>query len=224
MLTRPPAGADSPARARALWLQMCARRVAKAFDLEVTVTGPLPERGLLVANHLSYLDIVMLAALMPVVFVSKAEVANWPVFGWFAKRSGTLFVRREKRGDVGILKDLMAEKLAGGSLLILFPEGTSSDGREVLPFKPSLLEPAVNSPHPLAVAHLEYWLEGGGDVGREVCYWGDMTLAPHLLNLLSLRRVRATARFLPIEGRAPDRKELARQLHAEVVRLKKSQV
>jgi 1-acyl-sn-glycerol-3-phosphate acyltransferase len=205
--------------ARAAWLQQTASRLLPVFGIRPEVRGEIPAGGLLVCNHLSYLDILVLAALAPCVFVAKQEVKSWPVFGWFAQLGGTVFVRRERRSQAAQTVDEIELVLRSGQLVILFPEGTSSSGDTVLPFKSSLLEPAVNPAHPLAVGCLHYELETG-DVREEVCYWKDMTLVPHLVNLCSKRGLRAQARFKPVPNRSPDRKELARQLHAAVLALK----
>ena len=161
----------------------------------------------------------MLSALTPAVFVAKREVKHWPVFGWFARLGGTLFVDREKRAQVGELNRAMQAVLEQGALVILFPEGTSSDGQNVLPFKSSLLEPATRCVYPLSASLIEYRLEDG-DVGEEVCYWKDMTFVPHLINLLSKRRVEVLVRFSELRRASADRKALARQLHSEVLKLK----
>jgi 1-acyl-sn-glycerol-3-phosphate acyltransferase len=204
---------------RARWLQHLCRRLLRVFQLRPRVTGPIPSSGLLVCNHLSYLDIIVLGATTPCVFVSKCEVRSWPVFGWFASLAGTLFVRRDQRSDLARMKGEMRQALDTGSLVVLFPEGTTSDGRAVLPFKSSLLEPATRLPHGLSAGLIEYALRDGS-VADEVCYWRDMTLAPHLLNLLGKRGLHARLSFLKLPRLSPDRKQLARQLHAEVVRLK----
>ena len=208
-------------RDRALCLQAGNRRVLRVFAPRVEPNGPIPQLGLLVSNHLSYLDILLLGSLAPAVFVSKAEVKGWPVFGWFARLGGTVFVERERRGHAGEVSDRIRSLLAGKHLVILFPEGTSSNGREILPFKSSLLEPAAGQKCPLSVAWLNYELSGGS-VEQDVCYWGDMTFAPHFFKLLAKPRVTARVSFAEIESPAADRKELARQLHAAVVRLKDS--
>src|SRR5262249_17962547 len=156
--------------------------------------GCVPGSGLLVSNHLSYLDVLVLSSITPAIFVSKSEVKHWPVFGWMARRAGTLFIERAKRGDVARVNDEADRLPETGMLLVIFPEGTSSDGREVLPFRSSLLEPIVGRRHPLSVAHISYEAEDG-NAGKDVCYWGDMTFGPHLLKLLSLRRVRASVTF-----------------------------
>jgi 1-acyl-sn-glycerol-3-phosphate acyltransferase len=115
----------------------------------------------------------------------------------------------------------MEDVLESGLLVILFPEGTSSGGETVLPFKSSLLEPATRRDHPLWVALIQYELPAGdGDVAEEVCYWKDMTLGPHLVNLLGKKSVRARLSFARVEDRATDRKELARQLHSRVLGMK----
>jgi 1-acyl-sn-glycerol-3-phosphate acyltransferase len=109
--------------------------------------------------------------------------------------------------------------LQTGSLVVLFPEGTSSGGETVLPFKSSLLESAVGQIHPLAAGFLRYEL-GDGDVSEEVCYWKDMMFVPHLINLCSKRAVQASVHFNHLREGHADRKQLARQLHAEVLRMK----
>lgn len=211
-------GGNIPQLARSRWLQWCSRRTLRVFSVDFESRGPLPSAGLLVCNHLTYLDILVLVALTPAVFVSKAEVQKWPVFGWFAKRSGTLFVDRTRRSDVTRMNAEIDRTLAGGNVLVLFPEGTSWNSREILPFKSSLLEPIVGSKHPLSVGRITYALDDGS-VEQDVCYWGDMTFLTHFLNLMTKRHIRARVTFAPIAQPAADRKELARQLHAEVVRL-----
>jgi 1-acyl-sn-glycerol-3-phosphate acyltransferase len=174
---------------------------------------------LLVCNHLSYLDILVLASLTPAIFVAKWEVKFWPVLGWFARLAGTVFVNRQRRTHVGQVADEIQAALNQGALVILFPEGTSSGGETVLPFKSSLLEPVTRQTHSLSAGLIQYELEGG-DVSEEICYWKDMTLVPHLVNLLSKQTSRASVHFTPLLGGSTDRKELAKQLHSEVLRLK----
>lgn len=210
---------DSLPSMRAAWLQDSSRRVLRVFRIETQFHGHIPSSGLLVCNHLSYLDILVLAALAPCVFIAKSEVKYWPVFGWFAKRAGTVFVHREQRTQAGQKVKEIEAALQTDSLVVLFPEGTSSDGHTVLPFKSSLLEPATRQAHPLSAGLIQYALDDG-DVGEEVCYWKDMTLVPHLINLCSKRAVQASVRFKQLREGNADRKQLARQLHAEVLRMK----
>ena len=210
---------NSKRLARAAWLHRASRRHLKIFGHSADVAGPVPQSGLLVSNHLSYLDILTIAAITPAVFVSKADVRRWPVFGWCAALAGTIFVDRARRTQVGVVNREIQEALAEGALVVLFPEGKSSNGQTVLPFKSSLLEPATKPGQPLATGWIHYAIEDG-DAGAEVCYWGNHTFFPHLLNLLGKRRVRATVRFGQFQGPHNDRKQLARELREEILKLK----
>ena len=170
----------------------------------------------MVSNHLSYLDVVVLSSIGPCVFVAKRDVAAWPLFGWLARAAGTIFVDRERRLATADVVDLVREAVAGGSLVVLFPEGTSSDGSTVLPFKSALLESAVELRCSVAAAAIEYTLDKGS-VADEVCYWRDMTLVPHLLNLFFKREIRSTCSFSLPRIRIGDRKEIARELREEII-------
>ena len=214
--------AKSSKAARGHWLKRTAQGLLGAMGVKVSVQGPPPTGGLLVSNHLGYLDILVLASVAPVVFVSKAEVRRWPVFGWLAKCAGTIFIKRESRADVVRAGDEIEQMLECGAVVVLFPEGTSSDGRSVLPFRSSLLEPVLRHKHPVSIAALDYRLNDGS-VEQEVCYWGDMVLGAHLLNLLSKEKIQAGVRFgVPTIGACADRKELAKALRDSVSRLRRS--
>jgi lyso-ornithine lipid O-acyltransferase len=211
---------DSRRARRALWLQGTNRRVIRIFKLEIRSAGTIPVSGLLVCNHMSYLDILVLSSLTPAVFVAKREVKSWPVMGLMAQLSGTIFVDRERRTHVGKVNNEIQNALNDGMLVVLFPEGTSSDGKTVLPFKSSLLELAARQSHLLTVGCIQYTL-ADGDAGTEVCYWGDAVFFPHLLNLLSKRNVYVSVRFAPIQSHSADRKQLAQQLHSQILNFKK---
>src|ERR1017187_9927017 len=103
--------------ARALWLQRHSRRVLKIFRLEASVEGPVPASGLLVSNHLGYLDIFVLASIAPAVFVAKREIKSWPVVGWLTQMGGTLFVDRDRRVHVGQVNDEIQSALDHGALV-----------------------------------------------------------------------------------------------------------
>ena len=205
--------------ARAAWMHRAARAHLKIFSGSVNVSGEIPKSGLLVSNHLGYLDIVVICSVAPTVFVSKAEVRRWPVFGWLAALGGTIFIQRERRTHVGEVNQEIEKALADGALVVIFPEGTSSNGETVLPFRAPLLEPALRGGHEISLACLRYELDDG-DPKTEVCYWGNHTFFSHLLNLLGKRRVRATLHFGKFNRTTDDRKELAKQLHAAVWELK----
>jgi 1-acyl-sn-glycerol-3-phosphate acyltransferase len=205
--------------ARALWLQRHSRRTLRMFRLVPQVSGTIPTRGLLISNHLSYLDVIVIASITPAILVAKKEIRSWPALGLCAQMAGTLFVDRERRMHVGAMNDEIQNALDSGVLVVLFPEGTSTNGQGVLPFRSALLEPAARHVHSLSVSCLQYALEDG-DASNEVCYWGDHTFFPHMLNLLGKQTVRATVRFAPFDTAITDRKELARLLREKVLKLK----
>jgi lyso-ornithine lipid O-acyltransferase len=210
---------SSRRRARAVWLQNLNRRVLRIFKTKILTTGAIPTSGLLISNHLSYLDILVISTLTPAVFVAKREVKAWPVMGLLAQLGGTVFIDRQRRTHVGDVNGEIQAALNDGALVVIFPEGTSSDGQTLLPFKSSLLELATQLNRPLAVSCLQYALTDG-DAGNEICYWGDALFLPHMINLLSKRTIRVTVRFAAVQNRSADRKELAQQLHSEVLQLK----
>jgi len=209
--------ADSIA-ARTTWMRAMARKFLWALGVELAYVGEPPRQGVLVSNHVSYLDILVHASRMPLVFISKAEVARWPIFGMLSLWAGTLFIRRELRSDVLRVAAEMPAVLEAGLVLAFFPEGTSSSGEGVLPFRASLLAPLVENGWQVTPSFLRYALEpGDGAVEEEVAYYRPETvLGPHLLNLLGKRRVRATLTYGQPQASGSDRKTLASRLHKEV--------
>lgn len=218
-LTAARAPSDRQRVARAEWLSRSSRRHLKIFRYSADVSGDIPRRGLLLCNHLSYLDVLAISSVTPAVFVSKADVRKWPVFGWLAAIGGTVFVDRTRRTHVGEVNQEIEAALAAGALVVIFPEGTSSNGETVLPFRSSLLEPAASGDYELSVGWLHYELEDG-DAKQEVCYWGDHMFFRHVLHLLGKKSIRATLRFAKFQRTTDDRKVLAGQLRAAVMNLK----
>jgi len=203
---------------RADWLHRWCRTGMRRIKVEICSEGPQPQGGLLVANHLSYLDILTLSATMPCLFVAKQEIARWPLFGAFARKSGTIFINRGKKSDVARAGEALEAALKSGLPTVLFAEGTSSDGRAVLPFHSSLFEPAIAAGARITPAHVRYEAEEC-DVREEICYWGEMTLAPHLVNFAALRGVKAYWRFGKEGKRYSDRKEAAAKVREAVLQL-----
>jgi 1-acyl-sn-glycerol-3-phosphate acyltransferase len=194
-------------------------RLLRIMNVRVGVQGPLPSRGLVVCNHLGYLDVPVLLAAVPAVFVAKSEVKAWPLLGWFVRKAGTLFVDRNSRSASGRASSEIGAALAGTSPVVLFPEGTSSGGAGVLPFKSSLLESARGGT--IWAAALAYDLDADdGDSSEVVCYWKDMAFLPHLARLFGTREIRATLVFAPVDAADEDRKVLALRLHRIVSDLK----
>jgi 1-acyl-sn-glycerol-3-phosphate acyltransferase len=184
------------------------------------VTGrPAAEPALLVANHLSYLDVVLLAAELPAVFVAKREVRSWPGMGPLAWLVGTIFVDRDSPRDLVRVTSEIGTALAGGDTVVLFAEGTSTRGDRVLPLKPALLEPAVRGGWPVHSAALSYQtLPDQPAADLALCWWGDMTFLPHLLGVARLSTFTGTLAFGAQAVRAVDRKALAIELHAAIER------
>ena len=201
---------------RASWLQRNCRRCLRALNVTVTTTGTVPRGVLLTPNHVGYLDIILLSALAPTVFVSKSEVGGWPIFGWFAKRAGTRFLRRDLKADLVRVGGDLKPVIDAGVNLVIFLEGTSTEGKNVRRFKPSLLEPAVQEGWRVAPVALRYLLDAGDDPAIAVAWWGTMPLAPHLLTMAGLRSIAAQVAFGESEKPGNNRKELAGRMH-EVV-------
>lgn len=206
---------------RARWAMNTGRRFLKLFGVDYEVEGTPPTGGVVVSNHLGYLDIVVFVACFPTIFVSKSEVGGWPGIGTLAKLAGTIFLNRARKSDLASAAAKMKEAVDAGVPVLFFPEGTSSDGTTVLPFYAGLFAPAVEAGWPVTPAWIGYELEDGS-VEDEICYWRDMTFFPHFLNLLSKRRIHARIRFGEPIPPGKDRKEVATASHAAVAELHKT--
>lgn len=176
---------------RAAYFQEHIRRgwcagVCRILNLQVDIIGtPGPDTRLWVANHISWLDIVALGARHPLLFVAKEEVADWPVLGYLARRLGSLFVRRGDAEQTAAVAEQMAWQLRQGRQIMLFPEGTTTDGGRVLRFHAKLLHPAQLAHVPVQAMALEYL-----DEARAAApFIGDDDFLPHLLQILSLDRI-----------------------------------
>lgn len=178
----------------------------KAMALRIEVRGTQLKKGpvLFVANHSSYLDISVLGALIKGAFVAKSEVATWPIYGWCAKLSRTVFVDRRARHALTQSSELK-KRLQDGDSLILFPEGTSSDGNRVLPFRSSLfsaaeieIDGAKLMVQPVTVAYTKL---DGMPLGRHLrpmfTWYGDMDLFSHIWTMLGLGKPTVTVEFHP---------------------------
>lgn len=199
------------------WItQFVCRSALVLMGFSVKIVGrPMSERGAVVANHASWLDIFTLNAFQRIYFVSKAEVAAWPGIGWLARATGTVFIARDRK-EAKAQSDLFEARLTAGHKLLFFPEGTSSDGRRVLPFKPTLFAAFFSdelrdflSIQPVSVLYTA----PEGEDPRFYGWWGDMDFGTHLLHVLAMRRNgKVTLTFHPPVSVKdfPDRKSLAR--------------
>lgn len=202
-------------RERALWLQQYCRHLLPKLGVTYEVGGDVPASGLIVSNHLSYLDILVFSAATGCSFVSKAEVRSWPLFGPFARLSGTVFVWRHSAVDSVRAYEELTECLKAGHPVTLFPEATTSDSMKVLPFRSTMFQAAIEAGVPVTVAAISYEL-ADGDVATDICFWGDMRPVPHALKMFTKRRIECRVRFGPVlAGR--ERKEMAREAWEWVV-------
>lgn len=210
------------------------RLALKVIGVRVTVEGaPAAGRPLLItANHASWLDILVLGSLMPLSFVAKSEVASWPIFGLFAKLQRSIFIERERRAKAGAQAAELAARLSEGDAMVLFPEGTTSDGLKLLPFRSALVGAARAAIDAGGHAHvlvqpvaLAYTRLHGLPLGRQwrplVAWLGDAELIPHLMGLAREGAVDVTVAFgAPITfDREGDRKAVTIRAEAEVRRL-----
>lgn len=207
-----------PLEQRAAWLQYSCRRVLVTLGIEIRILGSPPDRGLVLSNHLSYLDAVVLAAAMPCFFVAKSEIASWPVFGAAARAGGTIFLVRASRADAIAVAAEIGRRLGLPVPVLLFPEGTSTDGSRVLRFHSRLIDPAVAVHAPVTAVALRYSANGVAHE-RELCWYGDRPFLSHLLKTLGASGIKAELRFA-----APrlysDRRTAARDTHSAIVAMR----
>ena len=194
--------------------QKWARATAGLLGTRIAVNGTPPQAPFfMVSNHLSYMDIVTLASQLDCIFIAKSDVAGWPVLGSLCRSMGTIFVDRNSRKDVLRVNALIQAALAAGKGVLLFPEGTSTAGFEVLPFHSALLEPAARAGYPVSYATLRYQTPASEPPAHlSVCWWGEMTFPSHLYRLLQLTSFDAIVAFGSHSIRADDRKLLAKKL------------
>ena len=204
-------------RRRSPWPQRFLGWVARAAGMRVRVTGaPLPRDVLFLANHLSWLDILVLAGASGTAFVAKAEVATTPVVGWLATLNNTVFVARTERSAVRGQADALRTALASGQPVALFPEGTTDGGPDILPFRASLLA-ALFPPLPgvrVQPVALDY-----GAAAHDLAWVGDESGLANVRKVLARRGTTpVTVQFLaPVDPATGDRKALASAARAEIV-------
>ena len=208
------------------------RALARSLGIHVVVHGRQVRRGgvLFVSNHLSWADIPTLGSRILAAFVAKSEVAGWGPVGWLSTLARTVYIDRDRRQATGTARNAIVERLAAGENVILFPEGTNSDGIATLPFKSSLfgaIEPiggasgdaGSSGDFVIQPVTLAYTRLNGMPITRErlpdIAWIGDTALMPHLLAFMSLGKVRAEILFHPAvrAGDFADRKALAKHCH-----------
>ncbi|GAB5408838.1 MAG: hypothetical protein BalsKO_12030 [Balneolaceae bacterium] len=195
------------AERRKLW----GNSVAKVLGMKVRVKGSPPKAPFfLVSNHLSYVDVWVLYSQLNCTFIAKSEVKSWPIVGFVLATSGVLFVDRSKRTDVKRVNDEISKNLSEDQGIVLFPEGTTSAGHEILPFKSSLFQFPASEKLPVSSASIHY--ETSGDerpAYQSICWWDDTPFFKHLFYLFVMKEFTATVTFNEEKIVSSNRKELA---------------
>lgn len=196
-------------------IQDWSKRLLKIFNIDLVIDGAIllgNTPNLIASNHISWLDIHVINAFKPIRFVAKSEVAKWPIFGWMAKQLGTVFIRRDSARHARQVVDQMAEVLKTESICI-FPEGTSTIGEAVLPFKPNLFESAIVAQVSVFPLSIRYLSKTTGRRSESPAFIGDMGLLESMSKIISNRSLMAQITILPplsIAQKADiDRRQLA---------------
>lgn len=203
----------NPAR-RARLKQRWSQKLLRILGIHLRVHGHLQPGTLLVANHISWIDIFVINAATPTGFVSKAEVRGWPAIGWLAEKTDTLFIERGRRHHVQHIAHAMAERLTAGQSIAFFPEGTTTDGSTLLPFHAGLFQPAISARVPVQPVAIRY-LSADGQRSPAPAYAGNTTVLECLWATVGCRGLEARLDCLapqPTEGK--ERRDLARNTEA----------
>lgn len=203
----------------ALLVREWSRQMLGILGVQLVVRGTPPERGpmLLVANHLSWLDILVMDAAHPARFVSKSDVKHWPVLGALITGAGTLYIERESRRDAMRVVHQMAAALQAHDTVAVFPEGTTGDGRELLPFHANLIQAAISAHAPVMPVALDFVDAASGQRSDAPLFVGDTTLLQSIWSTLRAVGVQAVVHYGPAQtadGR--DRRAWAQDLRSAV--------
>jgi 1-acyl-sn-glycerol-3-phosphate acyltransferase len=200
------------------------RRMLVILGVDLVVQGTPPEQGplLQVANHVSWLDILVMNAARPSRFVSKSDARRWPLLGSLITGAGTLYIERSNRRAAMRMVHHMAERLESGDILSVFPEGTTGDGSEMLPFHANLLQAAIAARAPVLPVGLRFEDSQRGGPHAAPVYVGDTTLIASIWATLSADHLRAVVQYgVPQKDQGRDRRAWANDLRTEVDRLRK---
>jgi len=204
-------------------VQAWARRMLQLLGVGLQLHGQPPAAGpmRLVANHISWLDILVMHAARHCRFVSKADVKHWPLIGTLATGAGTLYIERESRRDAMRVVHQMAQRLQAGDVLAVFPEGTTSDGVDLLPFHANLIQAAVSADAPVQPVALQFIDTRSGGTSLAPCYIGDDTLVGSVWRTLTGEPVTAVVSYgTPQRAQGRDRRAWAADLRQAVQQLR----
>jgi 1-acyl-sn-glycerol-3-phosphate acyltransferase len=195
-------------------------RLLAMLAIDIHASGSPPDGSgrpaVLVANHVSWLDIQLIHSIWQVRFIAKSEVRHWPLIGWLAARTGTLFIERGKNRQAARINQSIHAAFRRGDAIGVFPEGSTSTGLEITRFHASLLQPAVDEAALVYPVALRY-LDEAGNVDVDASYAGETTFAESLKMILRRRRMRAELIFLPaIDAAGKTRRELAATTQAAI--------
>ena len=199
------------------WVSRWSARVLRSLGIGLQIDGtPRSGATLVVANHVSWLDILAINAVQPVRFVSKADVRGWPVLGWLIECGGTLFIERERKRDALRVVHQVAQALRNGDTVAVFPEGTTSDGTGLLPFHANLLQAAISTQTPVQPVALRFGDAAHG-FSPAVAYIGDTTLVQSLWLIVMADGLQANVSWLaPLASDATERRTLSDALRARI--------
>ena len=204
-------------------VRLWSRSMLEVLDIGLTVRGTPPRHGpvLLVANHISWLDILVIHAAVYCRFVAKSEVRHWPLIGTLATGAGTLYIERDSRRDALRVVHHMADSLKAGDVLAVFPEGTTSDGVSLLPFHGNLVQAAISTQAPVQPVALQFTDAASGANSLTPCYIGDDTLFESVWRTLTGPRITAVVSFgEPQLAGDRDRRRWAQDLRSAVEELR----
>ena len=195
-------------------------RILSAVNVEPRLRGVPPavkgRAAVMVANHISWLDIPLVHSVWQVRFIAKSEVRRWPLIGWLSARTGTLFIQRGKNRHAARINQVIHAALLDGDAIGVFPEGTTSEGTGLQPFHASLLQPAVDE-HALVFPVALRYLDEDGRLNVNASYVGDTSLLESMAMILRERKIVAELIFLPaIDAEGKLRRDLARETHAAI--------
>ena len=204
-------------------VQAWAQRLLQLWGIELQTVGQAHEEGpaLLVSNHISWLDIVVMHASRHCRFVSKSDIKAWPVVGTLATHAGTLYIERHRRRDAHRMVQDVGQAMRNGDVIAVFPEGTTSDGQGVLPFHANLIEAALLAQVPVRPLALQFVDRHSGQASRAVCYIDDDTLVGSVWRTLRSPGIVARVYWgAEQQGQGRDRRQWAADLRHEVLRLR----
>lgn len=197
-----------------LWIKArWSRQLLEAMGVRIATGGPAPTHGLLVANHISWLDIFAINAVAPTTFLSKDDVLHWPVIGWLSKQVGTLFLERGSRAAAQRAREHLVEELRRGALVGIFPEGTTGFGDQVMPFHAALFQSAIDADALVAPALICY-TDRAGLPSIAAAYVGETSLWECVRSIVRASGLTVRVSFLPAFAAAgADRRHLAHHSH-----------